>query len=77
MDVVYTANNVFKFAFSLRGMRARKVEQCDSGVEEGSSSIIVKFMTIVALNKLNATQKVSVGISIKVWQGGEGVRFQF
>lgn len=44
--------------------------------EEGVDCIVVKSMTIIALNKLNTTIEVSKDIAMKIAQGGEHFRFK-
>jgi hypothetical protein len=58
-------------------MGARKTKMNALFKEEGASGVVVKFTTIVTLNKLYTAIEMTKHKAMKVAESGEGFRFQF
>jgi hypothetical protein len=71
--IISGMNNAFGFANLSGSVGARHAKETAVGGKERTSMKVVKFTPIVALNSLNRNAKLSVNVSEKNRQGGEGV----
>ena len=75
-DVVDGTNGAFGLAILLGGVGAGHAESNTFGEEECASGGVIKLTTIVALDALDCTAKLSSHIRKKVRQRGKRVRLE-
>ena len=73
-NIINGAKSALGFTVLLRGILARHVERNPFGKKESTRRRVVKFTTIVTLNRFDGATKLSVHIGKKIRKSKKGVR---